>query len=127
MAFPPQFLPQRSWQKLVETLADHFGENASLGEAERKAVLDYLLAHAADGPQAGRAGRKFGQGIAAGQTPLRITETPWWMQDVSTGSGQAGHGPWVLGAARRLLRSMLTRPSRGISGHIPPSGQRGRR
>ena len=44
MVFPPQFLPQRSWQKLVETLSDHFGENASLGEAEQKAVLDYLLA-----------------------------------------------------------------------------------
>jgi Dihaem cytochrome c len=81
LAFPPQFLPQRSWQKLVETLADHFGENASLGEAERQAVLDYLLVHAADGPKAGRAGRKFGQGIAAGQTPLRITETPWWVQE----------------------------------------------
>ena len=39
MVFPPQFLPKRSWQKLVETLADHFGENASLGEAQRKAVL----------------------------------------------------------------------------------------
>jgi hypothetical protein len=81
LAFPPQFLPQRSWQKLVETLADHFGENASLGEVERKAVLAYLLAHAADSPQAGREGRKFGQGIAAGQTPLRITETPWWVKE----------------------------------------------
>ena len=74
--FPPQFLPERSWQKLVDTLADHFGENASLGEAQRKAVLDYLLANAADSPKAGREGRKFAQGIPAGQTPLRITETP---------------------------------------------------
>ena len=64
MAFPPQFLPRRSWQKLVDTLADHFGENASLGEAQRKSVLDYLLANAADGPKAGREGReKFGEGI----------------------------------------------------------------
>jgi len=31
MAFPPQFLPRRSWQKLVATLADHFWENADLG------------------------------------------------------------------------------------------------
>ncbi len=65
MVFPPQFLPKRSWQKLVETLADHFGENASLGEAQRQAVLNYLLAHAADTPQAGREGRKFAQSIAA--------------------------------------------------------------
>ena len=81
MVFPPQFLPKRSWQKLVETLADHFGENASLGEAQGKAVLAYLLGHAADSPNAGREGRKFAQSIAAGQTPLRITETPRWVQE----------------------------------------------
>jgi cytochrome c551/c552 len=81
MAFPPQFLPRRSWQKLVDALADHFGENASLGEAPRKAVLDYLLANAADGPRAGRQGRKFVEGIPAAQTPLRITETPRWVKE----------------------------------------------
>jgi len=43
-------------------------------------VLDYLLAHAADSPQAGREGRKFAQSIAAGQTPLRITDTPRWVR-----------------------------------------------
>jgi hypothetical protein len=80
MVFPPQLLPKRSWQKLLETLADHFGENASLDEAQRKAILDYLLANAADSPQAGREGRKFGQSIAAGQTPLRITDTPRWVR-----------------------------------------------
>ena len=35
MVFPPQFLPRRSWQKLADTLADHFGENAGLGDAQR--------------------------------------------------------------------------------------------
>ena len=81
LAFPPQFLPRRSWQKLVDTLADHFGENADLGEAQHKAVLDYLLANAADGPKAGRQGRKFVEGIPAAQTPLRITETPLWVKE----------------------------------------------
>ena len=81
MVFPPQFLPKRSWQKLVETLSDHFGENASLGDTQRQTVLDYLLAHAADSPQAGREGRKFAQSIAARQTPLRITETPRWVRE----------------------------------------------
>jgi cytochrome c551/c552 len=81
MVFPPQFLPRRSWQKLADTLADHFGENAGLGDAQRKAVLDYLLANAADGPKAGRQRRKSGEGIPAAQTPLRITETPWWVKE----------------------------------------------
>jgi hypothetical protein len=81
MAFSPQFLQKRSWQKIVDTLSDHFGENASLGEAQRKAVLDYLLANAADGPKGGREGRRFAESIASGQTPLRITETPRWVRE----------------------------------------------
>ena len=81
LAFSPQFLPGRSWQKLVETLSDHFGENASLGEAQRKTVLEYLLANASDGPRAGREGRKFGASIPAAQTPLRITEVPRWVRE----------------------------------------------
>jgi nitrate/TMAO reductase-like tetraheme cytochrome c subunit len=81
MVFPPQLLPKRSWQKLMEMLADHFGENASLGDAQRQAVLVYLLAHAADSTQAGREGRKFAQSIPASQTPLRITETPRWVRE----------------------------------------------
>jgi hypothetical protein len=81
MAFSPHFLPRRSWQKIVDTLSDHFGENASLGESQRKAVLDYLLANAADSPAAGREGRRFAQSIASGQTPLRITEIPRWVRE----------------------------------------------
>lgn len=81
MLFPPQFLPQRSWRKLVNTLEDHFGENASLGEPQRQAMLDILLAYAADGPKGGREGRRFAQSIAARQVPLRITETPRWVKE----------------------------------------------
>jgi hypothetical protein len=81
LAFSPQFLPRRSWQKLVDTLSDHFGENASLGDAQRKTVLDYLLANASDGPRASREGRKFGASIPSGQTPLRITEVPRWVRE----------------------------------------------
>lgn len=81
MAFSPQFLPRRSWQKLVETLSDHFGENASLGAAQSKAVLEYLLANASDGPRGGSEGRKFGASIPSAQTPLRITEVPRWVRE----------------------------------------------
>jgi hypothetical protein len=81
MVFPPQFLPKRSWQKIVDTLSDHFGENASLGPVQRQAVLDYLVGHAADSPNAGREGRKFGASIQPTDTPLRITETPRWVRE----------------------------------------------
>jgi Dihaem cytochrome c len=99
MAFPPQFLPRRSWQKLVDTLPDHFGENASLAEAQRKAVLDYLLANAADGPKAGRQGRKFAEGIPSTQTPLRITETPRWVKEHREVRGDRWRAPNVKSKA----------------------------
>jgi hypothetical protein len=81
MVFPPQFLPGRSWRKIVDTLSDHFGENASLGASQRNVVLDYLLAHAADSPNAGREGRKFAASIPPVDTPLRITETGRWVRE----------------------------------------------
>ncbi len=81
MAFPPQFLPRRSWQRLLDGLASHFGEDASLPEAQRAAVLRYHLENAADAPGAGRAASKFASSIAAGETPLRITETPRWLRE----------------------------------------------
>jgi hypothetical protein len=81
MAYQPQFLPRRSWQKLMETLSDHFGENASLGDVQGKAVLDYLVANASDGARAGREGRKFATSIPSAQTPLRITDVPRWIRE----------------------------------------------
>ena len=81
MVFPPQFLPQRSWRKLVDGLSEHFGENASLPDAQRTVVLDALLEQAADGPKGGAAGRKFASGIATDATPLRITDTPYWVRE----------------------------------------------
>jgi hypothetical protein len=102
MVFPPQFLPKRSWQKLVETLEDHFGENASLDDAQRQAVLGYLLAHAADSPQAGREGQKFARSIAAEQTPLRITDTPRWMKEHRKVRAEQWQDPMIKSKANCL-------------------------
>ena len=73
MAFPPGFLPQRSWEALMGNLKDHFGEDASLSPEDAAAIKDYLMANAADA--SGKA-RGFARGIPADQTPLRITELP---------------------------------------------------
>jgi hypothetical protein len=81
MAFPPQFLPRRSWQKLFDGLASHFGDDASLPEPTRAAALAYHLANAADAPGAPRAAAKFASSVPAGETPLRITETARWTRE----------------------------------------------
>ena len=79
IAFPPQMLPARSWQAVMDNLGKHFGEDASLPAADRKAITDYLTANAADGTNTRGAGFLI-RGIAAGDTPLRITETPYWQR-----------------------------------------------
>jgi hypothetical protein len=73
MAYPPGFLPARSWEALTGNLKDHFGEDASLSAESVTAIRDYLVANAAD---ASGKMRGFARGIPADQTPLRITELP---------------------------------------------------
>jgi cytochrome c5 len=81
MAFQPEFLPARSWTKLMEPkqLSNHFGDDASLPEAARKQIEDYLVAHAA-GVAPGKESSRVAASVPASETPLRITETGRWMQ-----------------------------------------------
>jgi hypothetical protein len=72
LAFPPQFLPARSWQAIMAGLDSHFGENASLDPDTAKQITDYLVANAA-GP-----GSPVFRSIDPQTTPLRITETRLW-------------------------------------------------
>lgn len=80
MAFQPQFLPQRSWRKIMDTLPDHFGEDASLPEATRGEIADYLTANAGDVSKS-REGRRFAASIEDGQTLMRISEVPRWVRE----------------------------------------------
>jgi hypothetical protein len=73
MVFQPQMLPARSWEKLMVSLDDHFGENAELDQAVANDIKAYLAANAAD---AKGAKSRWLRGIASSETPLRITETP---------------------------------------------------
>ena len=77
MVYPPQLLPQRSWDALMGKLDSHFGENATLDDATRVGILAYLLAHAADAP--GTATTDALSGIDVSAVPDRITSLPWWL------------------------------------------------
>ena len=76
VVYLPQMLPKRSWQRLMDGLADHFGEELSLDPETRTEVLDYLLENAAD--SGGKKGRRFLRGLGPEDAPIRITETPRW-------------------------------------------------
>lgn len=75
-AYAPGLMPARSWQKMMSELDNHFGEDASLEEPERQAILRWLTDYAADGPHANMLMRRIAASIPPGAAPQRITETP---------------------------------------------------
>lgn len=79
-AFPPGFLPARSWNKLMADLSDHFGENAELDPDTLQALTEYLVANSADKVQTRRS-IKFMESIPANSTPLRISEVPYFVRE----------------------------------------------
>ncbi len=76
-AYPPGLLPARSWERIMATLDNHFGENAELDPATRNKITEYLRSHAAD-QNPGRFSRSLLRSIGHDKTPLRITETPFF-------------------------------------------------
>lgn len=77
VAYPPALLPERSWRKLMGNLEHHFGDNAGLDAASTKEITDFLVKNSAD---TSSRSAKVLRGISATDTPLRITETPWFQR-----------------------------------------------
>lgn len=75
MAFQPAFLPARSWNRIMDGLANHFGDNATLPGDAVQAIRAYLTTHAGDAGARSH-GQKSMRAIPLASTPLRITETP---------------------------------------------------
>ncbi|MGE5318720.1 MAG: diheme cytochrome c [Hyphomicrobiaceae bacterium] len=79
IAYAPAFLPKASWQRLMNGLDQHFGENASLDPATQADILRFLEANAADAGTSSM-GRRVMQRMGANEAPLRITETRWFVR-----------------------------------------------
>lgn len=75
-AYQPGLLPAASWQRLMNGLSDHFGDNAELAAPERDAIRNYLLYNAADRAREYRA-VKIARSLHPEEAPLRITEIPY--------------------------------------------------
>jgi hypothetical protein len=74
MPYPPMMLPARSWHALIDGLDKHFGENASLDPQAAETIAGYLAANAAD-----TRGSRAMEGLGPNDVPLRITDTPFWI------------------------------------------------
>lgn len=80
MAYHPSLLPERSWRKMMAGLDQHFGENASLDPQAAKEIGDFLAANSADRSENRRAAQ-IARSIPASATPLRISETPYFVRE----------------------------------------------
>ncbi len=72
MAYQPQFLPKRSWDKTMKTLDNHFGSDATLDSGDYKTIQNYLMSHASKNDQ---------MSDIKGGIALRISETPYFVRE----------------------------------------------
>ena len=74
-AYQPGLLPAGSWDKIINGLADHFGEALELDADSTKIITEYLKTNAADYSSAKLSSKIMR--CLGNQTPLRITRVPY--------------------------------------------------
>lgn len=79
LAFHPNLLPARSWQKMMAEQDKHFGTDLALDEATSKELFAFMVDNAAE-KSAREAAVKINSSIKPEAIPLRITETPYWVK-----------------------------------------------
>lgn len=79
MAFPPNLLPAKSWIIMMDSLNDHFGEDASINDAAKKEIEAFLVKYAAETSHE-EASLKFIRSINKENPPARITDIPYWKE-----------------------------------------------
>jgi len=79
LAFHPSLLPARSWKQLMAEQEQHFGADLALDEPTRDALLAFMVGNAAE-RLATEAAFKINRSVKPESTPLRITETPYWVK-----------------------------------------------
>ncbi|NPA50333.1 MAG: cytochrome C [Epsilonproteobacteria bacterium] len=83
MAYQAEFLPKRSWIKMMQpkSLEDHFGVDVTLDEEDRKVILDFLVKNAGDSKRVFGEYKEFIESIKKNSTPLRISEVPYFKKE----------------------------------------------
>lgn len=79
LAFHPSLLPSRSWVRIMSEQTNHFGSDLGLDAASSAALLSFMKGNAAERHQTEPA-TKIDLSVKPEVTPLRITETPYWIK-----------------------------------------------
>lgn len=81
MGFQPQFLPKRSWDKLMDNLSNHFDTDASLSKDSLNKIKAYLEENSSDSKSLHGEAAEFAQSIKKDSTPIRISEIPKFQRE----------------------------------------------
>lgn len=73
-AYAPGFLPARSWMRMMGELENHFGDDASLEEPQRMAILRHLIDLAADSRNGTPLMRRIAASVPANAAPQRVSD-----------------------------------------------------
>lgn len=79
LAYHPSLLPARSWQRLLNGQSDHFGEDLFL-EPETIVVLREYITQNSAGQVTWEVSWRTLHSLSVDDSPLRITDTPYWQQ-----------------------------------------------
>jgi len=75
--YPPFLLPSKSWVSMMDTLQNHFGDDASLDAATTESIKAYLVKNSAE-TSTKDASLRILASLENDKTYLAITETPFW-------------------------------------------------
>ena len=81
MPYQAEFLPKRSWKKMMATLENHFGTDATLEPEDDKVIFGHLMDNASDSKRTGRQFEKISDYISKDETPLRISGTRYFIKE----------------------------------------------
>jgi len=73
--YQPELLPSASWNKILDQLDDHFGEEIEINPESENIISGYLIANSAE-KSTGKIAIKIMKSIG-NQTPQRITKIPY--------------------------------------------------
>ena len=77
IAYPPYLLPKIYWKKMMGSLDNHFGEDASLDEKSKLDILDYLIKNSSEN-STNIYGYKIAKSMDTNKTDIAISETKFW-------------------------------------------------
>lgn len=79
-AYQPGLLPGHDWERIMDSLVEHYGDDASIDEIQATEIRGYLLENASDRTGQSRS-RAFSAGSDASDMLPRITNTNYFRRE----------------------------------------------